>query len=64
MTESACGCNCANPSKKVLSKKPVSVEEIPGAYCATITNTTYEITYACKECGQQWKETKVESKFE
>lgn len=56
--------NCEHKSKKVMQKKTISVEEIPGAYCATITKTTYEITYECKECGERWTETKEESKFE
>ena len=47
-----------------MSKKTISVEEEPGAYCAMVTNTTYEITYQCKDCGEEWTETKVESKFE
>ena len=56
--------DCEHKSKKVIQKKTISTEEIPAAYCATITQTTYEITYECKDCGNQWTETKEESKFE
>jgi len=56
--------DCEHKSKKVIQKKIINTEEIPGAYCATITQTTYEITYQCKECAHQWTETKEESKFE
>jgi hypothetical protein len=62
--DSACSCKCETPNKKMMSKKTVSVEEEPGAYCAMVTTTTYEITYQCKDCGEQWTESKVESKFE
>jgi len=64
MAETTCTCKCETPNKKVISKKQIDVEEVPGAYCGTMTNTTYEITYQCKDCGEQWTETKVESKFE
>lgn len=56
--------NCECTNKKVLKKKAINTEEIPGAYCANITKTTYEITYECKDCGRQWTETKEETKFE
>lgn len=55
---------CEHTSKRQLSKKTLKVEEEPGAYCATITKTTYEITYECKDCAEKWTEIKEESKFE
>ncbi len=64
VADAKCGCNCETPNKKVISKKTINIEEEPGAYCGMMTHTTYEITYACKDCGQQWTEEKVESKFE
>ena len=56
--------NCECKEKMVLQKKMISREDEPGAYCGMITNTTYEITYQCKDCKREWTETKVESKFE
>lgn len=55
---------CEHTSKKTLEKKVVDVEELPGAYCATVTKTTYEMIYECKECGERLTETKTETKFE
>ncbi|MBN2466704.1 MAG: hypothetical protein JXD19_01020 [Deltaproteobacteria bacterium] len=55
---------CEHSSKKTLQKKVIQVDEEPGAYCGTLTKTTYEITYKCKDCGEEWKETKEETKFE
>ncbi|HNR12103.1 MAG TPA: hypothetical protein PLG17_05255 [Thermodesulfobacteriota bacterium] len=63
MTETTSSCKCAKPNPKVISKVPISVEEEPGAYCGVLTHTTFEMTYQCKDCGQQWKETKVETTF-
>jgi len=51
-------------SKKVLEKKVMSQEEVPAAYAATIIKTTYPILYECKDCGEKWTETKLETKFE
>lgn len=55
---------CEHNSKKTLKKKVVNVDEEPGAYCGTLTTTTFEITYKCKDCGEEWTETKKETKFE
>lgn len=55
---------CEHKSKKLLEKKVMNVEEVPAAYCATITNTTYQMMYECKDCGEKWTETKEESKFD
>ena len=64
MAETECKCTCEKPNKKVISKKPISVEEEPGAYCGTMTHTTFEVKCECKDCGAKWVEEKVESKFE
>ncbi len=56
--------DCECKEKKQLQKKLISREDEPGAYCGVLTKTTYEITYKCKDCGREWTETKVETKFE
>lgn len=56
--------NCEHKSKKVVGKKVINVEEIPAAYAATVTQTTYEMSYECKDCGEKWTETKVDTKFD
>jgi len=58
------GENCEHKSKKMLERKILKQEEIPAAYAATITQTTYEFLYQCKDCGHKWTETKEETKFE
>ena len=55
---------CEHKSKKTLEKKVANVEEIPCAYAATITKTTYQMLYECKDCGEKWTETKDETKFD
>jgi hypothetical protein len=55
--------NCEHKSKKVNERKVISVEDAPAAYAATITNTTYEMSYESKDCGEKWTETKVDTKF-
>jgi hypothetical protein len=55
---------CEHKSKKMLEKKVTDVEESPAAYCATITKTTYQILYECKDCGEKWTETKEDTKFD
>lgn len=55
---------CEHKSKKVLEKKVLDVEELPAAYCATITKTTYQMLYECKDCGETWTEKKEETKFD
>jgi len=54
---------CEHKSKRVLEKKVTNVEEVPCAYAATVTNTTYQMFYECKDCGEKWTETKEESKL-
>ena len=54
---------CEHKSKKVVEKKIISEEDEPAAYAATITKTTYEMVYECKDCGEKWTETKVDTKF-
>jgi hypothetical protein len=54
---------CEHKSKKLLGKKVTNVEEVPCAYAATVTNTTYQMLYECKDCGEKWTETKEESKL-
>ncbi len=56
--------NCEHKSKKMLEKKVTYQEEIPAAYAATGTNTTYPILFDCKDCGEKWSETKEETKFD
>ena len=48
----------------MLEKKVTDVEELPAAYCATITKTTYQILYEFKDCGEKWTETKEDTKFD
>ena len=55
---------CEHKSKKMLEKKVIDVEELPAAYCATITKTTYQLDYECKDCGEKWTETKEDIKSE
>jgi hypothetical protein len=55
---------CEHKSKKTLEKKVINQEELPCAYAATVTTTTYEIRYECKDCGQKWTETKEETKMD
>ena len=47
----------------MLEKKVISEEELPCAYAATVTQTTYEMVFECKECGEKWTETKEDTKF-
>jgi predicted SprT family Zn-dependent metalloprotease len=54
---------CKHKSNKLLEKKVTNVEEVPCAYAATVTNTTYQMLYECKDCGEKWTETKEESKL-
>ncbi|MGQ9646060.1 MAG: hypothetical protein ACUVWO_05905 [Thermodesulfobacteriota bacterium] len=55
---------CEHKSKKMIDKKVISVEDVPAAYAATITKTTYEMSYECKDCGEKWTETRVDTKFD
>jgi hypothetical protein len=55
---------CEHKSKKLVEKKVIDVEELPAAYCATITKTTYQILYECKDCGEKWTQTKGDTKFD
>jgi len=55
--------NCEHKLKRVIEKKVINVEDVPAAYAATITNTTHEISYECKDCEEKWTETKVDTKF-
>jgi hypothetical protein len=55
---------CDHKFKKVLEKKVINLEEVPAAYCATLTKTTYQMLYECKDCGEKWTETKVDTKFD
>jgi len=55
---------CEHKSRKTLEKKKSAEEELPCAYAATVTTTTYEILYECKDCGKKWKETKEETKLD
>jgi len=55
---------CEHKSKKMLEKKVMSEEELPGAYCAIVTKTTYQLVYECKDCGEKWTETKTDTKFD
>ena len=54
---------CEHKSEKLREKKVTNVEEVPCAYAATVTNTTYQMLYECKDCGEKWTETKEESKL-
>jgi len=55
---------CEHKSKKILEKKIINQEELPCAYAATVTTTTYEIVYECRDCGEKWTETEEETKFD
>jgi hypothetical protein len=55
---------CEDKSKKTLEKKKIDEEELPCAYAATVTTTTFEILYECNNCGEKWTETKEETKFD
>ena len=55
---------CEHKSKKTLEKKVLNVEEIPAAYAATVTKTTYQMTFECKDCGEKWTETTEDVKFD
>jgi len=55
---------CGHKSKKVADKKVMSVEDLPATYAATITKNTHEMLYECKDCGEKWTETKVDTKFD
>ena len=55
---------CQHKAKKMLEKKATDVEELPAASCATITKTTYQIFYECKDCGEKWTENKKDTKFD
>jgi len=44
---------CEHKSKKMVEKKVMAVEELPAAHCATITKTTYQILFDCKDCGRK-----------
>ena len=54
---------CEHKSKKLLEKKVTNVGEVPCAYAATVTNTTYQMLYECNDRGEKWTETKEESKL-
>ena len=54
---------CEHPSKKMISKKVLEEEELPCAYAATVTKTTYEMVFECKACGETWTETEEDTKF-
>lgn len=51
-------------SKKIPEKKMINQEQLPCAYAATATTTTYEMLCECKDCGEKWTETKEETKFD
>jgi len=55
---------CEHKSKKTLEKKKISEEELPYPYAATVTTTTCQILYQCKDCGEMWSGTKGETKFD
>ena len=55
---------CEHKSKKILEKKIINQEELPCTYAATVTTTTYEIPYECKDRGEKWTETKEETRFD
>ena len=57
------GLGAAERVKKTSRKEKIDEEELPCAYAATVTTTTYEILYECKDCGEKWTETKEETKF-
>jgi len=55
---------CEHKSKNILEKKMINQEQLPCAYAATVTTTTYEMLFECKDCGEKWTETKEETKFD
>jgi hypothetical protein len=55
---------CEHKSKKSVEKKVIDVEELPAAYCATITKTMYQILCGCKDRREKWTETKEDTKFD
>lgn len=54
---------CEHKSKKMLEKKALNEEELPCAYAATVTKTTYEMVFECKDCGEKWTEMKEDTRF-
>jgi hypothetical protein len=62
--EGGCNMACEHKSKKILEKKMINQEQLPCACAATVTTTTYEIIYECKDCGDKLTETKEETKFD
>jgi hypothetical protein len=55
---------CEHKSKKILENKMINQDQLPCAYAATVTTTTYEMLFECKDCGEKWTETKEETKFD
>jgi len=55
---------CEHKSRKMLQRKVLDEEEIPCDYAATVTKTTYEMVFECKECGEKWIETKEDTRFD
>jgi hypothetical protein len=55
---------CEHKSKKALERKKISEEQLPCAYAATVTTTTYEILYEFKGCGEKRTESKEETKLD
>ncbi len=49
---------CEHRSRKMLEKKVLDEEELPCAYAATVTKTTYEMVFECKDCGEKWLKRK------
>ena len=54
---------CEHKSKRLLEKKVINEEEVPCAYAATVTQTTYELVFECKASGEKWTETKEETRM-
>jgi hypothetical protein len=54
---------CEHKTRRLLERKVINEEEIPCAYAATVTQTTYEMAFECKTCGEKWTETKEETKM-
>ncbi len=54
---------CEHKSKKMLERRVINEEELPCAYAATVTQTTYEMIFECKDCGEKWTERKEDTKF-
>ncbi|HSB04363.1 MAG TPA: hypothetical protein VLK23_04155 [Thermodesulfobacteriota bacterium] len=55
---------CEHKSRKMLERKVLDEEEIPCAYAATVTKTTYEMLFECRDCGEKWTETKEDTRFD